>query len=43
MRGRETFLEAGGEAFTYIPCLNDDPQWITALAALCVKTAAVRA
>lgn len=23
--GREIFLEAGGEAFAYIPCLNDSP------------------
>ena len=28
---RETFLHAGGEAFHYIPCLNDTPQWISAL------------
>ena len=24
--GRETFMEAGGEAFTAIPCLNDAPE-----------------
>lgn len=24
-RGRETFVEAGGERFSYIPCLNDSP------------------
>jgi ferrochelatase len=35
LRGRDTFLAAGGESFTYIPCLNDDPRWIEALAALC--------
>ena len=35
MRGRETFLEAGGSSFTYLPCLNDDPRWIAALARLC--------
>ena len=28
---RETFLHAGGEAFHYIPCLNDNPLWISAL------------
>jgi ferrochelatase len=39
MRGRETFLGAGGSAFTYLPCLNDDPAWIAALAALCRKSA----
>ena len=29
---REAFLEAGGETFRYIPCLNDLPSWIAALA-----------
>lgn len=28
---RESFEHAGGETFTYIPCLNDDPAHITAL------------
>lgn len=28
---RESFEEAGGEQFTYIPCLNDDDQHIAAL------------
>ncbi|TYO89520.1 ferrochelatase [Oceanicella actignis] len=28
---REAFLEAGGESFDYIPCLNDDPAHIDAL------------
>jgi ferrochelatase len=28
---RESFLHAGGEAFTYIPCLNDEPAHIAAL------------
>ncbi|MGO4851919.1 ferrochelatase [Phaeovulum sp. W22_SRMD_FR3] len=28
---REAFLHAGGESFTYIPCLNDDPAHIGAL------------
>jgi ferrochelatase len=32
MEGREAFLHAGGKAFSYIPCLNDSPAWITALA-----------
>lgn len=31
-RGRETFLRAGGERFTLVPCLNDHPRWIEALA-----------
>lgn len=29
--GRETFLAAGGESFTLIPALNDQPQWVAAL------------
>jgi ferrochelatase len=39
MRGRATFVEAGGEAFTFIRCVNDDPAWIAALAALCRNSA----
>jgi ferrochelatase len=35
IRGHDSFMEAGGESFTYLPCLNDDPRWIDALAALC--------
>ncbi len=31
MRGRESFIGAGGDAFTLIPCLNDQPQWLEAL------------
>ncbi len=31
MEARAAFLQAGGQAFHYIPCLNDDPEWITAL------------
>ena len=31
MEAREAFLHAGGQTFHYIPCLNDDPEWITAL------------
>jgi ferrochelatase len=39
MRGRETFIAAGGEMFTYIRCLNNDPAWIAALAELCRRSA----
>lgn len=35
MEGKETFLTAGGGEYRYIPCLNDSPQWIDALATLC--------
>ncbi|MEE9427694.1 MAG: ferrochelatase [Paracoccaceae bacterium] len=31
---RESFESAGGEVFTYIPCLNDDPAHIDALASI---------
>ena len=31
IRGKETFMKAGGETFTYIPCLNSDDSWITYL------------
>jgi len=31
MEAREAFVHAGGKAFHYIPCLNDDHAWITAL------------
>ncbi|RKF13349.1 ferrochelatase [Roseovarius spongiae] len=31
---RESFEEAGGEEFTYIPCLNDNPAHIAALTAV---------
>ena len=26
IRGRETFLKAGGRSFAYLPCLNDSPE-----------------
>ncbi len=32
--GREAFLAAGGESFTLIPALNDQPQWVAALRSL---------
>ncbi|MGI9135396.1 MAG: ferrochelatase, partial [Rhodoferax sp.] len=31
IEGRAAFMVAGGEEFHYIACLNDDPEWITAL------------
>lgn len=30
--GKETFMEAGGEEFTLIPCLNEHPAWVQFLA-----------
>jgi ferrochelatase len=32
IQGRETFMEAGGERFTLIPCLDARPGWIDVLA-----------
>ena len=31
---RQTFLDAGGETFTLVPCLNDDDLWVKNLAKL---------
>lgn len=31
IRGKETFMEAGGESYTMIPCLNVHPLWVAAL------------
>jgi ferrochelatase len=31
---REAFVAAGGQDFRYVPCLNDEPDWIAALATL---------
>jgi ferrochelatase len=32
MAGRELFIQAGGETFTLVPCLNAEPGWIEVLA-----------
>lgn len=34
-RGREQFRAAGGEDLQLVPCLNDHPAWVAALATLC--------
>lgn len=31
LRGKESFLGAGGQEFTRIPCMNENPLWIEAL------------
>jgi protoporphyrin/coproporphyrin ferrochelatase len=31
-RGKESFMEAGGESYTMIPCLNTHPLWVSVLA-----------
>ena len=35
--GRTAFLNAGGREFHYIPCLNERPAWIAALADLAMR------
>ncbi len=37
MEVQDAFKHAGGERFGYIPCLNDNPEWIRALADLCER------
>lgn len=32
IRGREIFMNAGGESFNMIPCMNTEPLWVKALA-----------
>jgi ferrochelatase len=37
IRGRETFLAAGGKEFTRIPCLNEHPLWLEALEGMATR------
>ncbi|MDP1654283.1 MAG: ferrochelatase [Rhodocyclaceae bacterium] len=37
MECRAAFLETGGQTFRYIPCLNERPDWIEALADICLS------
>jgi ferrochelatase len=39
IRGKEMFLEAGGESFTMIPCLNTNPVWVKAIENLIFRPA----
>jgi ferrochelatase len=32
VEGKDTFMQAGGESFTMIPCLNVHPMWVKAIA-----------
>ena len=36
---RRAFLAAGGKAFFLLPCLNESPEWIAALAQISARTA----
>lgn len=40
LRGNELFQEAGGEELRLVPCLNDHPAWIEALASYCTREGA---
>lgn len=42
-RGKESFMGAGGETYTMIPCLNTNPLWVGALAGWVQKFAAGKA
>lgn len=35
IRGKETFLQAGGESLHLIPCMNDHPVWVETLKTYC--------
>ena len=37
MEAHHAFLEAGGQAFSYIDCLNDSPQWMAALSDISIR------
>ncbi|MES2098876.1 MAG: ferrochelatase [Pseudomonadota bacterium] len=34
---REAFLHAGGQEFNYLPCLNDQHEWLAALSAIAIR------
>ena len=37
IRGRDTFLEAGGKELTRIPCLNEHPLWVETLGGMITR------
>jgi len=37
LEARQAFMDAGGERFSYVPCLNDDAEFIQALAAIALR------
>lgn len=41
MRGRDTFLQGGGQELTLIPCMNEHPLWIEALEKMVARFRAV--
>ena len=38
IEGRRIFVDAGGGEFRALPCLNESPRWIEALAAIATAT-----
>lgn len=38
IQGRETFITAGGESFTLIPCMNEHPEWVEVVAGWCEQS-----
>lgn len=40
IRGREIFMAAGGREFHLVPCLNESPEWIQALAVIANEASA---
>jgi len=42
IRGRKIFLAAGGQELNLVPCLNDDADWVKALAHWCRESFAER-
>ena len=43
IRGKEVFLAAGGRELHLVPCLNESPEWITALAGIAAGSAGTAA
>ena len=37
IRGRATFMDAGGDSFRLVPCLNDDEEWARGVAEWCAE------
>ena len=37
LTAKDSFLAAGGEELSLVPCLNDNPNWIATLRCLCLK------
>lgn len=37
IEGKEIFMHAGGENFTYVPCMNTSDKWIEAMETLCLQ------